>query len=207
MPSTHVDERPVIVAVTGASGAAYAQRFLRALLDAGRETVLLITEPARLVIAHELGVSIPATDQLPAAKAWLGADGANADALRVADRSDLMDPICSGTHRAAAMVVIPCSMATLAGVATGRADDLVFRSADVMLKERRPLVLVPRETPLSLIHLRNMVAASEAGATILPAMPGFYHGPRTIDDLVDHVVGKVLDLLGIDHGLTRRWGE
>lgn len=200
---------PIVVAISGASGAAYAERLLGALLDADRDVTLLVTDPARLVIEHELGVEVPgagAGGQRQAVEAWLGVAD-HPGRLRVADVRDLMDAICSGTHRSAAMVVIPCSMATLSGIATGRADDLVLRAADVMLKERRPLILVPRETPLSLIHLRNMTAVAQAGGLILPAMPGFYHDPKTIDDLVDHVVGKVLDQLGVDHGLTRRWGD
>lgn len=199
------DQAEIVVAISGASGAIYAQRLLRALIEAHRRMALLVTEPARLVIAHELGVSLPEKDQQSAVEAWLG--GEAAQLVRVADPRDLMDPICSGSHRTDAMVIIPCSMAMLSGVATGRGDDLVLRAADVMLKERRLLVLVPRETPLSLIHIRNMAAAAEAGAVIVPAMPGFYAGPQTVDDLVDFVVGKVLDQLGVQHGLFRRWGE
>lgn len=205
MTAQTADPQEIVVTISGASGAIYAERLLRALVGAHRRVTLLVTEPARLVIAHELGVKIPPTDQQSAVEQWLG--GEAADLVRVADPRDLMDPICSGSHPTGAMVIIPCSMAMLSGVATGRGDDLVLRAADVMLKERRLLVLVPRETPLSLIHIRNMAAVAEAGAVILPAMPGFYTRPKTIDDLVDHVVGKVLDQLGISHELFTRWGE
>jgi 4-hydroxy-3-polyprenylbenzoate decarboxylase len=199
------DTYEIVVAISGASGAVYAERLLRALVGAHRSVTLLVTEPARLVIAHELGVKLPQTDQQKAVEKWLG--GEASDLVRVADPHDLMDPICSGSHLTGAMVIIPCSMAMLSGVATGRGDDLVLRAADVMLKERRLLVLVPRETPLSLIHIRNMAAVAEAGAVVLPAMPGFYTRPRTVDDLVDHVVGKVLDQIGVSHDLFARWGE
>jgi len=199
------DAADIVVAVSGASGAVYAQRLLRVLVEAHRNVTVLITGPARLVIAHELGVDLPETDQQSAVASWLG--GEAADLVRVADPRDLMDPICSGSHLSDAMVIVPCSMAMLSGVAIGRGDDLVLRAADVMLKERRLLVLVPRETPLSLIHIRNMAAAAEAGAVILPAMPGFYAQPQTIDDLVDHVIGKVLDQLGIAHEMFSRWGD
>lgn len=205
MSARTADPAEIVVAISGASGAVYAQRLLRALIEAHRRVALLVTEPARLVMAHELSVRLPPKDQQKAVEEWLG--GEAAELVRVADPGDLMDPICSGSHRTGAMVIIPCSMAMLSGVATGRGDDLVLRAADVMLKERRTLVLVPREAPLSLIHIRNMASAAEAGAVILPAMPGFYAGPKTIEDLVDHVVGKVLDQLGIPHEMFARWGD
>ena len=119
----------------------------------------------------------------------------------------MFDAIASGSHRTDAMVVAPCSMGFVAAVANGLAADLPQRAADVMLKERRPLVLVPRETPLSLIHLRNLTAAAEAGAIVVPAMPGFYAKPESVDDLVNFVVGKVLDVLDVEHSLFKRWGS
>lgn len=121
------------------------------------------------------------------------------------DERDVGASLASGSFITQGMAIIPCSMRTLAGVAHGLSDNLVLRSADVCLKERRKLVLVPRETPLSLIHLRNMVSAAEAGAIILPAMPGFYHRPKNVQELVDHVVGKILDVFAIEHSLFRRW--
>ena len=131
----------------------------------------------------------------------------SADGLRVAYPEQLFDAIASGSYRTDAMVVAPCSMGFLASVAHGMADDLPERAADVMLKERRPLVLVPREAPLSLVHLRNLTSAAEAGAIIVPAMPAFYAKPESIDDLVNFVVGKVLDVLEVEHHLFKRWGE
>lgn len=200
----------IAVIVSGASGVVYAERLLQFLLRNGHDVTVLVTDPARLVIAHERGAAIGERDQLAAVEDWLGlghVEGESAPQVRVAYTWDLMDPLCSGSDGPDAVVVVPCSMAMLSGIAVGRADDLAFRAADVMLKERRPLVLVPRESPLSLIHLKNLVAVAEAGAIVVPAMPGFYHDPETIDDLVDHVVGKVLDQLGIENHLFRRWGE
>jgi 4-hydroxy-3-polyprenylbenzoate decarboxylase len=159
------------------------------------------------VTAFELGFSLPTEDRRVAEVALAAyLELPNAEHLRVAYPDDLFDAMASGSNRTDAMVVVPCSMGFLASVAHGMADDLPERAADVMLKERRPLVLVPRETPLSLIHLRNLTAAAEAGAIILPAMPAFYSKPESIDDLVGFVVGKVLDVLDVDHDLFDRWG-
>jgi flavin prenyltransferase len=201
---------PIAIVISGASGVVYAQRLLEVLAARDVDLAVLITGPARLVLAHELGVDVPAHEQQEAVGKWLAGRTGGAEPrarLRVADVDDLMDAICSGSRAPHAAVVVPCSMAMLSGIAVGRGDDLAFRLADVMLKERRPLILVPRETPLSLIHLKNMVAAAEAGAVILPAMPGFYAEPSSIGDLVDHVVGKILDQLGLEHDLFKRWGE
>ena len=196
------------VVVTGASGSVYGMRLIEQLALAGHDVSVVFTDAGREVTAFELGFTLPVGDAAAAAAA-LGAylEVPNTDGIRVAYPGDLFDAIASGSHRIDAMIVVPCSMGFLSGVAHGIADDLPQRAADVMLKERRPLVLVPRETPLSLIHLRNLTAAAEAGAIIVPAMPGFYARPETIDDLVSFVVGKVLDVLDVDHQLFRRWGE
>jgi 4-hydroxy-3-polyprenylbenzoate decarboxylase len=184
----------VIVAVTGASGAIYAKRLLQILSRTTLRLDVIISRSAAVVIEKELGVHV---------------DLASPDLTPfVGDRvcecwhfEDISAPPASGTHPADAMVVIPCSMGTLAAIANGIANNLIVRAADVCLKEHRPLLLVPRETPLSVIHLENMVKAARAGASIVPAMPGFYHSPDSVGDLVDFVVARVLNLLGIKHEL------
>ena len=182
----------VFVAVTGASGAIYADRAIRALAEKGVEVWGTLTPTAADIVRHELG-SDPRELGGPAANAtWFACD-------------DLSAPPASGSSCAKAMLVIPCSMGTLGRIAAGTAETLVTRAADVCLKERRPLVLVTRETPLSLIHLRNMTTLTEAGAVILPACPHFYTEPKTIDDLVDTVVGRALAHLGLPDVDQPRW--
>ena len=196
------------VVVTGASGSVYGMRLIEQLAVAGHDVAVVFTEAGREVTAFELGFELPQADAAAAAVALAGyLELPSAERLRIAYPGDLFDAIASGSHRAHAMIVAPCSMGFLAAIANGLADDLPQRAADVMLKERRPLVLVPRETPLSLVHLRNLTAAAEAGAIIVPAMPAFYARPESIDDLVSFVVGKVLDVLDVDHNLFTRWGE
>jgi len=182
----------IIVALSGASGIVYGIRLLEAARELGLETDLIMTDLAARMIGIETS---------------LEPDQVNALAMRVHDSFDFTSPLASGGIRHQGMVVIPCSMKTVAGIACGFSDNLLLRAADCTLKERRPLVLVPRETPLSAIHLRNMLTLAEAGAVILPACPGFYHRPRNIQGLVDHVVGKVFDILGIEHQLYRKWRE
>ncbi len=177
--------KEIVVGVTGASGAIYARRLLEMLCRDNRVHII-VSDVAGKIAAHE-GVTF---------------DGLNAE-YHANDK--LFASIASGSHRVDAMVVIPCSAKTLAAIANGYADNLITRAADVCLKEGRPLILVPREMPLSRIHLKNMLAAEEAGALIMPASPGFYHRPATIDDLVDMVVARVLDHLGVDHTLGKRW--
>lgn len=191
------------LAITGASGSVYGLRLLECLLRDGHDVTLVATVMGRRVMAHETGFELPPE---AAREAVLSRFGLSDDAgLRVVAPDAMFDAVCSGSHRTDGMVVAPCSMGFAAKVAAGIADDLPSRAAGVCLKERRPLVLVARETPLSLIHLRNLTALAEAGAVILPAMPGFYHRPETVDDLVDHVAGKVLDVMGMEHALFRRW--
>jgi len=182
----------LVVAITGSSAPHHGIALLRAVRELGSvETHLVLSAGARTTVRLEAGLEPADVEAL-------------ADVAHAPD--DLAAPISSGSFPTMGMVVVPCSMKALAGIAHGLADDLVGRAADVTLKERRRLVLVPRETPLSLVHLRNMVAVTEAGAVVLPPVPAFYHRPETIDDLLAHTVGKVLDQFGIAHDLFRRWG-
>ncbi|HZD58956.1 MAG TPA: flavin prenyltransferase UbiX [Anaerolineae bacterium] len=194
-----------IVAITGASGSIYGKRILQVLIERGLDISLIISEPGKAVIAHELGFSLDESNAITSLADWLGITGAE-KLLTYYRNDDLMAPICSGSHKTAGMVILPCSMATLGAVANGLSSSLIERTADVMLKESRRLILVPRETPLNRIHLKNFLAVEEAGAKVVPAMPAFYHNPQTIDDLIDFVVGKVLDQLGVEHDLFKRWG-
>jgi len=184
-------QKRIVIGMTGASGVQYGIRLLE-VLDGQEETHLVLSQEARELI--ELETETPVDSLLKKATFHY-------------EDNDFMAPIASGSCRFDAMVIVPCTMKTLAGVANGYADTLIGRAADVTLKESRKLVLVPREMPLSLIHLENMVKAKQAGAVIMPASPGFYNKPKTIDDLVDNVVGRILDQLGIDNNVYRRWGE
>lgn len=182
----------LVIGISGASGPIYGIRLLEALRDVGDvETHLVMSTAANQTIALEAGP-------------WT-ADRVRELAHRVHPAQDLTAPISSGSFRTDGMVIAPCSMKTLAAIAHGYGEDLLSRAADVTLKERRRLILVPRETPLHLGHLRNLVAVTESGAVVLPPVPAFYHRPRTIMDIVDHTVGKILDLLGIEHGLFAAW--
>ena len=182
----------LIVAITGASGVVYGKRLLELLREKSVENHLIISKAAEKVIEHELGMTKDDVEKL--------ADHAY-------DIDDWSAPIVSGSFKTDGMIIIPCSMKTLAGIAHGYSDNLVLRAADVTLKEKRRLILVPRETPLNVVHLRNMLALAEQGVVVVPAMPAYYHKPKDIDGLVDFVVGKVLDLLGIEHTLYQRWQE
>ncbi len=192
------------VAITGASGSAYGMRLVEQLLTRGHGVTLIFTDAGRQVTAYELGFSLPSEGAREAVLRFLDVD--ETARLRMVDDADIFDAVASGTRKVDAMVVCPATMGFVGSVASGLASDLAERAADVMLKERRTLVLVPRETPLNLIHLRNLTSVTEAGAIVVPAMPAFYAKPKTIDDLVDFVVGKVLDVLGVEHDLLRRWG-
>ncbi|MCA9320798.1 MAG: UbiX family flavin prenyltransferase [Planctomycetes bacterium] len=193
----------VVVAVTGASGSAYALRLLGHLEDLGQPVDLVVSPSAGRVLDFEgPGDRTWFDGSRPLAPAF----GLTADHHRAFGHQDIAAPIASGTALRGGMVVVPCSMGTLGRMAHGISGNLIERAADVCLKERRRLVLVPRETPLSLIQLRNMVSLTEAGAMILPASPGFYARTRSIDDLLDHVCGKILDALGLEHEVSPRWG-
>lgn len=195
-----------IVAITGSSGAIYAKHLLKALAHEGCQIQLLISDPAKLVIAHELGIEIP--EDLKEIRNTIRTnllEDSNFPYLHIHSINDLTSPIASGSVPTQGMIILPCSMGTLGRIANGMSSNLIERAADVTLKEKRLLILAPRETPLSSIHLRNMLEISQAGAHIIPCMPGFYHKPKDIQDLTNFVVGKILDALGIEHTLYRRW--
>jgi 4-hydroxy-3-polyprenylbenzoate decarboxylase len=196
---------PLVFGITGASGAPYAVRLLEVLLEAGREVHLSISPSGQAVIATELGRTID-LDRFDVA-ALLGRAAPVAGRLTYHHHKNLMTPIASGSFLTAAMVICPCSGSTLSAIAHSMGENLIHRAAEVHLKERRKLVVVPRETPLSLPQLKNMQAIHEAGAVVLPAAPGFYHGATSVADLVDFVVARICDQLGVANGLIRRWGE
>ncbi len=218
----------IVLAITGASGAIYAIRLLEALIEANRHVHLSISHAAQVVLKQELGFDVdlkhfklssllvgdkdsPKRAMLPPAIAEVFSGAAEA-ALSRTDRvtyhhcDDLNAPIASGSFLTGGMVICPCSGSTLGAVVHGTSGNLIQRAAEVHLKERRKLILVPRETPLSTIQIENMQRADRAGAIVLPAMPGFYHGVQSIGDLVDFVVARICDQLGVDHALIRRWG-
>jgi len=192
--------RPIVFAITGASGAPYAIRLLEQLITAKRQVQLVISSHGLRLLETESGVGSEAE-----LRERVGASKWN-EHVTVFDDADRGAPPASGSALNAGMVICPCSMGTLSAISIGASRSLVERAADVALKERRPLVLVPRESPLSAIHLENMLRVTRAGAVVLPAAPGFYHRPSSIDDLIDFVVARVLDHLGIEHKLMRRWG-
>jgi flavin prenyltransferase len=196
--------RTIAVGVTGASGAIYATRTIAALLAKGCHLEIVFSEYGKRLLVDELGPEAKADRLID----WLVdryGDDVRKGTFVVHSNRDLGAPIASGSHACDAMVVVPCSMKTLAGVALGLSRSLIERAADVMLKEKRRLVLVPRETPMSLPELRNMVAAAEAGAMVLPAMPAFYQKPASLDDLADFMAGKILSGLGFEHSLYPPW--
>jgi len=197
--------RTVTLALTGASGMPYGMRLLQVLLEAGTQVYLLYSQAAQIVAHQELGFTFP-TRPRDAAAFFSERFGARDGQLQAFGREDWFAPVASGSNPADAMVICPCTVGTLAALACGLADNLIERAADVALKERRPLILVPRETPFSAIHLENMLRLTHAGAVILPANPGFYHRPGSVQDLVDFVVARVLDQLRVPHALMQRWG-
>jgi 4-hydroxy-3-polyprenylbenzoate decarboxylase len=192
--------------MTGASGAVYGLRLLECLLQARRPVYLVVSKAAQLVFATETDLDIPARPADMQAY-FCERYGAAPELLTVYSREDWMSPIASGSHRARHMVVCPCTTGTLAAIAQGNSDNLIERAADVMLKEQRQLIMVVRETPLSAIHLENMLKLARLGVTILPANPGFYQQPQSMQDLVDFVVARILDHLQVEHQLSPRWGE
>lgn len=192
-----------VVGITGASGAIYGVRLVQELIKGGNYVHLLLTNAAWQVFQQELLWDIETGDRA----AIPGLLGVPEELIAVPDMQDYRSPVASGSHRTDGMIIIPCSMGTLSAIAHGASDNLLERAADTTLKEGRQLIVVPRETPLNAIHLRNMLALAEAGARILPAMPGFYHLPESLDDIIDFVVGKALDALRVEHQLFRRWGE
>jgi 4-hydroxy-3-polyprenylbenzoate decarboxylase len=200
------DEQSVTLAMTGASGAQYGLRLLECMLRAGRRVYLLLSKPAQVVIGLETALELPSrAPEIGRVLAQLyDADPAQ---VVVCGREEWTSPVASGSGAPRTMVVCPCTAATLGALASGAGHELIERAADVVLKERGRLVLVLRETPLSVIHLENMVRLARAGAVILPASPGFYHRPQHVEDLVDFVVARVLDQIGVPHELLPRWGD
>lgn len=194
----------IVVAVTGASGSPYAVRLLEVLLRGGHTVHLTISRAAVEVFEREVGGTIALNDFDP--QQLLGPEPLDTSRLRYHHYQDFQAGIASGSFLTDAMVVCPCSMGTLAALAHGLSQNLIHRAADVHLKERRKLILVPRETPLGLAQLRNMVAVTEAGAVVLPAMPAFYTRPQNLADMVDFVVGRICDQLGVSQNLSERWG-
>lgn len=225
---------PLVLAITGASGAIYATRLLEVLINTGNDVHLSISPSAQLVLRQELGIHID-LDNFHESSLLLDNDKSASDSKLALTRAlagvasddssvlpggsiepgdvfyhhheDMMAPIASGSFLTSGMVICPCSGGALSSVVHGASNNLIERAADVHLKERRKLILVPRETPLSGIHLANMKTLSDQGAVILPAMPAFYHNPLSIHDLIDFVVARICDQLGIEKPLTRRWGE
>lgn len=198
--------RTIALALTGASGMPYGLRLLECLIASGVRVWLVYSQVAQIVARQEMDLKLP-TQPREAQRYFAERMSAAPGQLEVFGREDWFAPVASGSSPADAMAICPCSMGTLAAIATGIADSLIERAADVTLKESRRLVLVPRETPLSAIHLENMLRLQRAGAVVLPANPGFYHRPQSVQDLVDFVVARVLDHLGVEHALMRRWGE
>jgi len=195
-----MSDRPLVMAITGASGAPYAVRLLESLIAAHRSVQLIVSAHGLRLLRTESDI-----DSVEALRKRVGADAWDR-CVTTFDDADRGAPPASGSALSAGMVICPCSMGTVAAIAMGTSRSLVERAADVALKERRKLILVPRETPLSAIHLENMLRVTRAGALVMPAAPGFYHRPTTIDELVNFVVARVLDHLEVPHTLSARWG-
>ena len=204
MTANNPQIRHFVVAITGASGSVYGLRLISELLRSGGRVSLILTSAGRQVLNHETGIEWSAEIKVQRQQVQEYFASIAVDCLAI---DDFWAGAASGSAAADAMIIVPCSMGTLGRVAAGLSGNLLERAADVMLKERRRLLLVPRETPFNNIHLENLLRLSQAGAVILPAMPGFYHGPQTMEDLVDFVVGKILDQLDVQHSLFTRWGE
>lgn len=198
---------PVCLALTGASGLAYGLRLLECLLRAERPVQLVYSQAAQIVARQELDLELPSRPAEARAALLARLPGVPAELLQVFGREEWFAPIASGSNPPQAMVVCPCTMGTLAAIAQGLSDNLIERAADVVLKEGRKLILVPRETPFSVLHLENMLRLARAGAVILPPSPGFYQRPQSVAEVVDFVVARVLDQLQVPHRLLAPWGE
>ena len=205
-----MSDKRVTVALTGASGAPYGLRLIECLLAQQQQVLLLISSAARVVLATEQDLKLSAapeqaTTQLYQYFSERGSE-LNEQQLKVYGKEDWFSPVASGSAAPKRMIICPCSTSTLSAVATGSSNTLIERAADVVMKERGQLVVVPRETPLSTLHLQNMLQLSQMGVTVMPAAPGFYHQPQTIDDLIDFMVARMLDHLGLEQSLVSRWG-
>ena len=196
---------PVILAMTGASGACYGLRLLECLVKDNRQVYLLISKAAQAVFAMETDLDVPSRPE-EAQQYFTSYFNAAAEQIIVYGREQWSSPVASGSHKAEHMIVCPCTTGTLSSIAQGSSDNLMQRAADVMIKEQRKLMLVVREMPLSPIHLENMLKLANIGVTIMPANPGFYQKPESINDLVDFVVARILDHIGVEHNLLPRWG-
>ncbi|GAL06942.1 flavin prenyltransferase UbiX [Photobacterium aphoticum] len=203
--TSSVGDKRITLAWTGASGAPYGLRLLECLLAADYQVYLLISSAARVVLATEHGLKLPSGPEA-AQQALIAHLGCENGQLIVCGKEDWFSPVASGSAAPKQMVVCPCSAGTLASVAHGMSDNLLERAADVVMKERGQLLMVVRETPFSTLHLENMLKLSKMGVTIMPAAPGFYHQPQSIEDLVDFMVARILDHLGVSQGLVPRWG-
>ncbi|MES9999848.1 MAG: flavin prenyltransferase UbiX [Candidatus Thiodiazotropha lotti] len=201
-----IETNPIAVAITGASGSAYALRLIESLLQAGEPLYLMISQAAQVVLRMESGLELPSQPG-EIEKILCERFNATAEQLQVFGRQQWMAPVASGSNPPRAMVVCPCTVGALSAIACGASNDLMERAADVVLKERRKLILVVRETPFSEIHLENMLKLSRMGAVIMPANPGFYHNPQRVEDIVDFMVSRILDQLGVENRLSPRWGE
>jgi 4-hydroxy-3-polyprenylbenzoate decarboxylase len=200
------DPRRVTLAVTGASGAQYGLRLLQCLVAADIQVMLMISKAAQVVIATETDLVLPGRPEEQ--QAFLSQlYGAKADQIRVFGREQWMAPVASGSGAPSSMVVCPCSTGCLSAIASGASNNLIERAADVALKERRQLILVPREAPYSEIHLEHMLKLTRMGVVVVPASPGFYHRPQSVEDMVDFIVARILNQLGVEQTLLPRWGE
>ncbi len=201
-----VNNGPITLAITGASGAPYALRLLQCLVAAERDVYVLVSRAAQVVFATETDLKLPGTPEKMQAHLTAKFD-AKPNQIKVFGREQWFAPVASGSGRNGPMVVCPCSTGTLSAIATGASDNLIERAADVAIKEKRELILLIRETPFSPIHLENMLKLANMGVTIMPASPGFYHKPQSIEDLIDFMVARILSHLGIEQDLMPYWGE
>mgnify|MGYP001043518397 CR=1 FL=1 len=201
-----MNEQTISLAITGASGVQYGLRLMECLLQARQRVFLMVSQAAQVVLATETELKVPGHPE--AMQRYFSEHfSPEPGQLTVFGREQWMAPVASGSNAPRAMVVCPCSTGTLSAIATGASNNLIERAADVMLKERRQLILLPREMPLSAIHLEHMHKLSLMGVTIMPASPGFYHRPQSVEAMVDFVVARILDHLGLEHALLSRWGE
>jgi len=204
--TTSVSRNAISIAITGASGAMYGIRLMECLLKADKTVYLMFSSPAKVVIATETDLNLPGRPS-DIEEYFIEKFSAKAGQLKVFGRDQWLSPVASGSNAPSAMVVCPCSTGTLSAISNGMSRSLIERAADVMLKEQRKLILVPREMPLSAIHLENMLKLAKMGVTIMPASPAFYNKPEKIQDLIDFVVARVLDHLGVEQHLAPRWGD